>query len=153
ALAFGMKVIANHKYPERDKMEDVVFVDSDKLFSESDLVSLHAPLTKENEGLINAPLLEMMKPSAFLINTARGGFINEQDLKSALESGKIAGAALDVLSAEPPADGHALVGIENCLITPHVAWASKEARERLMQETILNIKGFLEGNTRNAVNF
>ncbi len=153
ALAFGMKVIAKHKHPERDKMEGMTFVEGDQLFRESDFVSLHAPLTKENAGLINTQLLEMMKPSAFLINTARGGFINEQDLKSALESGQIAGAALDVLSAEPPADNHILTGVENCLITPHVAWASKEARERLMQETLLNIQGFLEGNTRNAVNF
>lgn len=153
ALAFGMKVIAKHKHPERDKMEGVTFVESDQLFRESDFVSLHAPLTQENAGLINAQLLEMMKPTAFLINTARGGFINEADLKSALDSGQIAGAALDVLSAEPPASNHVLIGVDNCLITPHVAWASKEARERLMHETILNIQGFLEGNIRNAVNF
>lgn len=152
ALAFGMKVMAKHKHPERDKMEGVTFVDTEVLFKESDFVSLHAPLTEQNTGLVNTELLETMKPTACLINTARGGFIVEQDLRTALESGKIAGAALDVLSEEPPQADHALLSVKNCLITPHVAWASKEARERLMHETILNIKSFQSGNPRNAVN-
>jgi glycerate dehydrogenase len=151
-LAFGMNIIAKHKHPERDKMEGVEFVDTDHLFINSDIISLHAPLTEESTGLINAQSLQKMKPTAFLINTARGGFIIEKDLKSALESGTIAGAALDVLSAEPPSEDHLLIGIKNCLITPHVAWASVEARQRLMKETIQNIQAFLKGVPRNMVN-
>lgn len=152
ALAFGMKVLAKHKHPERDEMAGVNFVDTKTLFRQGDFISLHAPLTQENEGLVNKELLKIMKSSAFLINTARGGFIVEKDLKRALENQTIAGAALDVLSSEPPPADHVLLGVKNCVITPHVAWASKEARERLMEETILNIKAFLEGKARNVVN-
>lgn len=152
ALAFGMEVMAKHKHPKRDKMAGVTFVDTWTLFRESDFISLHAPLTDDNAGLINKKLLKTMKPSAFLINTARGGFIVEHDLREALENQIIAGAALDVLSSEPPPADHVLLGVKNCIITPHVAWASKEARQRLMGETILNIKAFLEGQARNVVN-
>jgi glycerate dehydrogenase len=152
ALAFGMEVLAKHKHPERDKMSGVTFVDTATLFRKSDFISLHAPLTRENTGLVNQKLLQTMKPTAFLINTARGGFIVEADLKSALESKTIAGAALDVLSEEPPSSDHVLLRVKNCIKTPHVAWASLEARERLMKETILNIKAFLDGEARNIVN-
>lgn len=152
ALAFGMKVIAKHKHPDRDSMPGVTFVDEDTLFYESDIISLHAPLTPENRGLINRSLLKTMQPSSLIINTARGGFIVEEDLKWALENHIIAGAALDVLSTEPPIENHVLLGLPNCIITPHIAWASKAARERLMQETVDNVQAFLEGKAVNVVN-
>lgn len=152
ALAFGMNVIAKHKHPERDRMEGVAFVETEALFRESDIISLHAPLTPENAGMINRELLSTMKQSALLINTARGGFINEEDLKYALENKIIAGAGLDVLMAEPPAENHPLVNIPNCLITPHVAWASTEARTRLLNDTLQNVKSFLNGTPQNVVN-
>ncbi|MCB9325985.1 MAG: D-2-hydroxyacid dehydrogenase [Lewinellaceae bacterium] len=153
ALAFGMKVIAKHKHPERDKMQGVTFVDTENLFRESDFLSLHAPLTEENAGLIRKTTLQLMKPSAILINTARGGFVVENDLKEALKNGTIAGAALDVLSTEPPAGNHILIGVKNCLLTPHLAWASREARQRLMAETVHNVESFLKGEFSNVVNF
>ena len=152
ALAFGMKVIAKHKHPKRDKIHGVTFVNTEDLFHQSDVLSLHAPLTIENEGLINMPLLKSMKTSAFLINTARGGFILETDLKMALENDIIAGAALDVLSTEPPIKDHVLFSTKNCIITPHIAWASIDARQRLMHETVLNVAAFLNGEPKNVVN-
>ena len=150
-LAFDMEVIAVHKHPERDAMDGVAFVDLEALFSRSDFLTLHAPLTAENEGLVNTARLSTMKPSARLINTSRGGLIREGDLKAALLSGKIAGAALDVLSPEPPPADHILMGVDNCLITPHMAWASLEARRRLLEEMVENVKAFLAGNARNNV--
>lgn len=147
ALAFGMKVIAKHKHPERDRRSGVEFVDATKLFRTSDVVSLHAPLTHDNTGLINLSLLKTMKSNALLINTARGGFVVEEDLKFALENKIIAGAALDVLTVEPPVEPLVLKGVKNCLLTPHVAWASKAARQRLMDETIKNVKFFLQGTS------
>lgn len=152
AQAFGMKVIARHKHPERDAMPGVEFVDLETLFAQSDVVTLHAPLTDDNAQIVNATLLNTMKPGAYLINTARGGLINEPDLRSALATNKIAGAALDVLSQEPPAKDHPLFGLHNCLITPHNAWASVEARQRLMDETVKNVQAFLKGEPRNVVN-
>ncbi len=149
--AFGMNIIAHHKHPERDAREGVRFVDLDTLFRDSDFLTLHAPLTAENQGLINTNRLSQMKRSAYLVNTSRGGLINEADLRQALLSGQIAGAALDVLSKEPPAPDHPLLGLKNCLITPHNAWASKEARGRLLEETIKNVGAFLAGKPRNEV--
>lgn len=149
--AFGMRVIANHKHPQRDARPWVEFVDLDTLFQESDFLSLHAPLSKENEGLVNKNRLAMMKSTAYLINTGRGGLINEVDLKDALEHDQLAGAGLDVISQEPPAAGHILLGVKNCVITPHNAWASREARQRLMDQTIENIAAFLKGKPVNVV--
>lgn len=151
ALAFGMKVLAHHKHPERDAMPGVEFVNVGVLFQRSDFVTLHAPLSDENAGFVNTALLQSMKPSAILINTGRGGLINEADLKSALTSGVIRGAALDVLSEEPPPADHPLLNLPNCVITPHIAWASQEARKRLMTETKANIEAFLAGQARNVV--
>lgn len=148
---FGMQVIAHHKHPERDAREGVRFVDLDTLFGESDFLSLHAPLTPENQSLINADRLSQMKRTAYLVNTSRGGLIDETDLRQALISSQIAGAALDVLSKEPPDPGHPLLGLKNCLITPHNAWASKESRRRLLEETIKNVAAFLGGKARNEV--
>lgn len=149
--AFGMRVIATHKHPQRDAQPGVQFVDLPTLFSTSDVVSLHAPLSSQNAGIVNAELLATMRPSAFLINTARGGLINEIDLREALLNGLLAGAALDVLDGEPPREDHPLYGLENCLITPHMSWASHESRQRLMEVTVDNVRGFLEGKPVNLV--
>lgn len=151
AQAFGMQVIATHKHPERDARPGVLFVSLEELFALSDIVSLHAPLSAANAGIVNTALLEKMKPSALLINTGRGGLINEPDLRRALEKGFLAGAALDVLSTEPPPPDHPLIGAPNCIITPHVAWASAQARRRLMDISVRNVKAFLEGNPQNVV--
>ena len=151
ALAFGMKVIASHKHPERDKMEGVRFVDEESCFAESDFISLHCPLNDHNKAFVNNKLLSKMKPTACLINTSRGGLINEQDLADALNSGIIAGAGLDVLSTEPPSSDNPLLQAKNCYITPHIAWASFEARTRLMKTLVGNIKAFMDGQPVNMV--
>ncbi|MEM6698838.1 MAG: D-2-hydroxyacid dehydrogenase [Bacteroidota bacterium] len=152
ALAFDMKVLATHKHPIRDAREGVSFVDLESLFEQSDFISLHAPLNESNQQIVDRDLLSKMKSTAYLINTGRGGLIQELDLKEALENGQLAGAALDVLSSEPPQNGNPLIGTKNCILTPHVAWASFQSRERLMQICADNIKGFLENNLQNVVN-
>ena len=151
ALALGMKVLATHKHPKRDAMEGVNFVDLESLFSQSDVISLHAPLTKQNTGIVNNHLLHKMKPSAYLINTGRGGLINEQDLKGALQAGRLKGAGLDVLTQEPPPKDHPLIGLKHCLITPHQAWASKAARSRLLEMVVENIKAYQVGQPISVV--
>jgi len=151
AIAFGMKVIASHKHSERDQMEGVTFVDEKTSFREADIVSLHCPLNEKNTKFVNKELLAIMKPTAFLINTSRGGLINEQDLAEALNKETIAGAALDVLSTEPPVASNPLLQAKNCLITPHIAWATFEARSRLMSVVVNNIKSFLEGKVEHVV--
>lgn len=152
ALAFDMQVLSTHKHPVRDAMEGVHFVSIERLFSDSDVVSLHASMGPDNQGIVNRDLLQGMKPGAFLINTGRGGLINEGDLREALEHGWLAGAGLDVLSVEPPALGNPLIGLKNCIITPHIAWASLESRQRLMDITVANVKAYLDGNPVNVVN-
>lgn len=152
ALCFDMKVIAYRKNSSKGSPENVALVDLKTLFSNSDFLTLHAPLTTDNQGIININVLNQMKSSAILINTGRGGLINESDLKTALEKEIIAGAALDVLSEEPPQNGNVLIGAKNCLITPHNAWMSQESRKRLIQESSENIKAFLKGNPKNVVN-
>lgn len=152
ALAFGMKVISSHKHPERDKMTGVRFVDEEACFAESDFVSLHCPLNAQNKAFVNEALLSKMKPTAYLINTSRGGLINEQDLANALNSGKISGAGLDVLSTEPPSPDNPLLHAKNCFITPHIAWATFEARTRLMKTLVGNIKAFMDSKPVNVVN-
>lgn len=151
AHGFDMKVIATHKHPERDRREGVSFVALADLLKNSDVVSLHCPLTDENKGFINAANLSLMKPSAFLINTSRGPLINERDLKEALEAGKIQGAGLDVLGQEPPSADNPLTSAKNCLVTPHHAWATRESRQRLMDIVVGNVGAFLRGEPRNLV--
>lgn len=151
AIAFGVKVIASHKHPERDRMEGVIFVDQKTCFREADILSLHCPLNRDNVKFVNKTLLSLMKRTAFLINTSRGGLINEPDLAEALNNGTIAGAALDVLSAEPPSADNPLLHAQNCLINPHVAWATFESRSRLMNVVVRNVKAFLEGKAENVV--
>ena len=151
ALAFGMKVISSHKHPERDKMEADSFVDEKTCFSEADIVSLHCPLNKDNFEFVNKELIASMKRKAFLINTSRGGLVNENDLAEALNHEVIAGAALDVLSTEPPSADNPLLHAKNCLINPHVAWATFESRNRLMDVVVNNIGAFLKGNPVNVI--
>src|SRR5688572_27307002 len=150
AIAFGMRVIyASRHNKQADPGE---YKDLQSLFSESDFISLHCPLTPENKEFVNAGLLQLMKPSAYIINTARGQLINEKDLANALNSNKIAGAALDVLSKEPPQDDNPLLKAKNCVITPHNAWMTKEARQRIIDVTAKNIQYFLDGHPQNVVN-
>lgn len=151
ALAFGMKVIASHKHPERDQMEGVLFVNQENCFQQSDIVSLHCPLTAQNKKFVNQALLGTMKSSAILINTSRGGLVDEQDLADALNRGRIAGAGLDVLSTEPPSPDNPLLHSKNCLITPHIGWATFEARSRLMEVVVNNVRAFMNGHPENVV--
>ncbi|NER84102.1 MAG: D-2-hydroxyacid dehydrogenase [Leptolyngbya sp. SIO1D8] len=151
ALGFGMKVLANRRNPARGKRAGVTFVSLEDLLRKSDIVSLHCPLTSENQGFINASNLALMKPSAFLINTSRGPLINEEDLEQALINGKISGAGLDVLCQEPPIPNHPLFRIPNCLITPHHAWATKESRQRLLDIVVDNVDSFIRGAPKNLV--
>jgi glycerate dehydrogenase len=150
ATAFGMKVIYNTPFEKDTTIAQ--YADMKTLFAESDIVSLHCPLKPDNHQFVNQSLLQSMKPSAFLINTARGQLINEQDLADALNNGIIAGAGLDVLSAEPPSSNNPLLSAKNCIITPHIAWITKEARMRIMDVTVRNIEAFLEGRVVNKVN-
>ncbi len=152
AQAFGMKILATHKHPERDARPGVEFVSLEELFERSDVISLHAPLSETNREIVNAQLLQRMKSTAYLINTGRGGLIQEADLKLALQEGQLAGAALDVLSTEPPKEGNVLISAPNCILTPHLAWASLEARQRLMEITLNNIRAFQAGAPQNVVN-
>jgi glycerate dehydrogenase len=151
ALAFGMRIISSHKHPERDKMEGVTFVDEKTCFKEADIVSLHCPLTQDNFEFVNKQLLATMKPKAFLVNTSRGGLVNENDLAEALNHETITGAALDVLSTEPPSANNPLLHAKNCLINPHVAWATFESRTRLMDVVVNNIESFLKGKPVNVI--
>ncbi|UZR96026.1 D-2-hydroxyacid dehydrogenase [Chondrinema litorale] len=152
ALAFGMKVIVKDRSPEKKKTAGVEFVEIDTVFANADFITLHCPLTSENEQFVNKNMLSKMKKSASLINTGRGGLINEADLAAALKTNTIAYAGLDVLSSEPPQKDNPLIGLDNCFITPHNAWAAKEARERLLQIIAKNIKSFLDGSPQNIVN-
>lgn len=150
ARAFGMRVIAAD--PALREEEGVEAVSIDEVLSHADVVSLHCPLTPETRGLMNEERLSRMKPSAFLINTSRGPLVDEHALAAALESGRLAGAAVDVLPVEPPVKASPLMQAKNCLVTPHIAWATKEARARLMQTAVDNVKAFLDGTPANVVN-
>ncbi len=123
-----------------------------EVFAESDIVTIHCPQTEDNKGMVNRELLSTMKPNALFINAARGGLVCEQDLADALNAGVIAGAGIDVLSEEPPRADNPLLHARNCLITPHVAWATVEARRRMMAVTAGNIAAFIEGHPINVVN-
>ena len=153
AKAFGMHVLVYNRtvYPEFED-DDLNFVALDDLLKNADFVSLHCPLTEETNGIINATNISKMKQSAFLINTSRGPLVNEHDLSEALNTKKIAGAAVDVISEEPMKKGNPLLGTTNCIITPHIAWAPKEARQRLMQTTVDNLNAFLNEKPINVVN-
>lgn len=151
ALAMDMKVLAYTSKNQADLPIGILKVDLDELFSASDVISLHCPLTPETKELVNTKRLNMMKKNAILINTGRGPLINEKDLADALNKESIAGAGLDVLSTEPPLADNPLLTAKNCFITPHIAWATYEARTRLMQIAIDNLKSYMEGNIINNV--
>ena len=149
ARAFDMRVV--YYTPNKKEQAEAEWLSLPDLFAQSDVVSLHCPLTADNAGFVNSSLLQKMKPSAYLINTARGQLINEAQLADALNNNILAGAAIDVLSTEPPAPENPLLTARNCIITPHIAWISKEARTRIMAITETNIKAFLEKNPVNVV--
>ena len=146
ARAFGMKVIACSPHGDGPEM-----VDMDTLLRESDVISLHCRLTPDNTGLINRDTIAKMKPGVLLINNARGPLINEQDLREALLDGRVAAAAVDVLSAEPMKADNPLLGLDNCIITPHIAWAAHESRQRLLETAAENLRCFLNGAPQNVV--
>jgi len=152
ADAMGMRVAAADTnrgdpppYPSFQWME------FEELLAEADVLSLHAPLLAETRGMIDARALQRMKPSAFLINTSRGPLVVDRDLADALNAGRLAGAALDVISEEPPAADNPLLTARNCLVTPHIAWATRAARARLMEEAVRNLAAFVAGESRNVV--
>jgi glycerate dehydrogenase len=153
ANAFGMNVLAYAPRPkELPPYGPFAFAGLDELFAESDVVSLHCPLTKDNENMVGARLLSLMKPTARLVNTARGQLVDEAALAAALTAGKLGGAALDVVRQEPIRPDNPLLSAPNCLITPHVAWASREARARLLGIAARNLAAFLAGKPQNVVN-
>ena len=152
ALAMGMKVISQRRSTAAARDGEVVFTDLDTLLRSSDVVSLHCPLTAENKGMINAARLATMKPTAFVINTGRGPLVDEAALAEALNQGRLAGAGLDVLSAEPPPASNPLITAKNCFITPHIAWAARSARARLIETAAGNLRAFLAGTPCNVVN-
>ncbi len=144
--AFGMNVIAYDTFASGDEI-----VSLDELLAQSDVISLHCPLTAANTNLICKDTIEKMKDSVILINTARGPLVNENDLREALLSGKVQAAALDVVSSEPIRSDNPLLGLDNCIITPHIAWAPKESRQRLMDVAVANLASFLQGEVINNV--
>ena len=152
AIGFGMQVYALTSKSHFQLPPEIKKMDLDQLFSECDIISLHCPLTPETREMVNARRLGMMKPTAILINTGRGPLINEQDLADALNNGKIYAAGVDVLSTEPPCADNPLLTAKNCYITPHIAWASTAARERLMLIMLENIKAYQDGKPVNVVN-
>lgn len=152
AVAFGMKALAHDIVTPPDVPQGCQMVELEDVFRDSDVVSLHCPLTPQTERILNQERLALMKKTAFLINTARGPLVDEQALADALNDGRIAGAGLDVLSQEPPCEGNPLLEAKNCYITPHIAWASRAARARLLQVVVDNVASFLEGRPQNVVN-
>jgi glycerate dehydrogenase len=152
AQAFGLKVMvySNKKYLELES-ENFKNVDLNMLLSESDIISLHCPLTERTEGLINKESIKKMKDGVMIINTSRGPLIVEEDLKNALNSGKVSGAGVDVVSAEPIKASNPLLKAKNCIITPHIAWAPKEARTRLMDIAVSNLDAFLKEDPINVI--
>lgn len=152
AQAFGMRVLACSRTESEEGRAIAAYVDMDTLLKESDFVSLHCPLSAQNTKMVNAEFLGRMKDGAYLINTARGGLLDEQAVADALNSGKLAGAAVDVVSEEPMKTYNPLLRCTNCIITPHIAWAPKESRQRLLDCCVENIRAFLAGKPQNVVN-
>jgi len=155
--AFGMRVLANTRTPHSHGVKSapgdfpVEFVELESLFRQSDVLTLHCPLTPDTKGLINEQRLSWMKPTAFLLNTSRGQLMDEQALADALNHDRLAGAGLDVLSSEPPSANNPLLRAKNCIITPHLAWATRAARSRLMQIAVENVRAFISGTPRNVI--
>lgn len=153
AAAFGLNILVHSrtKYPELET-ETCHYVSLDTLLKKADIISLHCPLTESTSGIINKATIDKMKDGVLIINTARGGLIIEKDLRDALNSGKVASAAVDVISTEPMLANNPLLNAKNCIITPHIAWAPKEARTRLMQTAVNNLDAFINGNPINVIN-
>jgi glycerate dehydrogenase len=151
ALAFGMRVLVQTRTPDPLRWPEVTFVGRDELFAQSDVVSLHCPLSEETANLVDAARLAQMKRSAYLINTGRGPLVDETALAQALQAGAIVGAGLDVLVKEPPASENPLLSAPNCVITPHLAWATRAARARLLETAVANLKAFIAGTPQNRV--
>ena len=151
AKAFGMKVAAYTSKPQEELPEGIIKMSLEELFRTSDVVSLHCPLTPTTHHLVNAERLALMKPTAILINTARGPIIDEQALADALNSERIYAAGIDVLCEEPPRQGSPLLSARNCFVTPHIAWATLEARTRLLKICEENLRAFVEGSPQNVV--
>jgi glycerate dehydrogenase len=152
ATAFGMQIIGNDKVEtDQSHRKNFKWADVNQLLAQSDVVSIHCPLFPDTKDLINKERLKMMKKSAFLLNTSRGPVVVEEDLAEALNNGTIAGAGMDVLSIEPPSNDNPLFSAKNCIITPHIAWATKEARIRLMDIAVSNLIAFINGNPVNVV--
>ena len=152
ALAFGMKVLVHSRRRPSDLPTSCEWMELDALLVRSDVVSLHCPLTPETQQFINAERLALMKPTVFLLNTSRGPLLDELAVAAALNANRIAGAGLDVLSIEPPSAHNPLLTAKNCLITPHIAWASRAARARLLDIAVENIRAFATGTPRHVVN-
>jgi glycerate dehydrogenase len=151
AEAFGMRLIVHTRTADLENFPETEFVALDQLLAEADVVSLSCPLTPETERLINAERLSLMKQNSYLINTGRGLLVDEEALATALSRGGIAGAGLDVLSQEPPPADNPLLHAPNCFVTPHLAWATRAARQRLINELVANLRAFLNGELRNRV--
>lgn len=153
AQSLGMKILAVDDYPDRQLESDTLrYTTLDDLYANADVISLHCPLFDNNRGMIDKAAIGKMKPGVLILNTSRGPLINEADLAEALKSGHVAGAALDVLSSEPPSPSNPLLSAPNCIVTPHIAWATKEARTRLMNIATDNLSAFLKGAAQNVVN-
>lgn len=150
--AFGMKVLAYTRTPKNEHLALADPVTLDELYARSDFISLHCPLLPETAGMINSGSIAKMKTGAVLINTSRGGLLEEAAVAEALSSGKLSAAAVDVVSEEPMCKDNPLLSAPNCIITPHMAWAPKESRQRLLDCVVENIRGFLSGNLQNVVN-
>ncbi|GBG55579.1 glycerate dehydrogenase [Sporomusaceae bacterium FL31] len=153
AQALGMNILAYDSYQNKElESSSLRFVELEELLTQSDAISLHCPLFESTKGIINRDTIAKMKPGVMIVNTSRGPLIVEQDLADALNSGKVAGAAVDVVSSEPIKADNPLLTAKNCLITPHIAWAPKEARQRLLDIAINNLKSYIDGNPVNVVN-
>jgi glycerate dehydrogenase len=153
AQAFGMNVLAYKRNPNKElESNQMKFVTLDELYAKSDVISLHCPLTEENIGMINDESISKMKDGVLIVNTARGPLINEKDLARALHNGKVGGAAVDVVSTEPIEQNNPLLKATNCIITPHIAWATKEARQRLLEIAVDNLRSYMAGKPKNRVN-
>lgn len=152
AKALGMKILAYDRYPNEKGREIAEYVEMDTLLADSDVIVLHCPLFAETEEIINCTTIEKMKDGVIIINNSRGPLIHEQDLAQALNTGKVAAAGLDVVSTEPIRGDNPLLKAKNCMITPHISWAPKESRQRIMDCAADNVRTYLAGTPSNVVN-
>lgn len=152
AKAFGMQVLAFNRSQCPEGKEIGIYTDLDTLLQKSDIISLHCPLTPETEGIVNEKTISKMKDGAILLNTARGPLLDDRAVANALKNGKLRGAAVDVVSQEPILETNPLLQAPNCIITPHMAWAPLEARQRIIDITVESIQGYLNGKPKNVVN-